>query len=560
MASVEGQSHSQCCTYSPDKSCGACTSWSTGSFCTKDEAGCTNCGGLWCPNTPPPTPAPPPPPTPPPGPTPPPTPAPPTPATPPPTPLSGPSVGGYILMERQGADGKPIGLKAMAALAANASNIPINRLWVSFFSPDMVYKSGSHTIKNTGLHISDAADGGYAELKKYVGMLEAGGVEVFLSLGGWNYNCWPYMYTKYSVAGYGTSTPNYWKIQQFGKGNVANCVESNMWCYTCEPPSEHTTLKNFVIFPEPGNSATYQAAMAYVKAHAGSVAPEFHTDIIPGKSYTDKKSGTALIVPGSSASSDAGRDPYADIVTLAKDMGCSGIDLDYEEFWHADYFGTGKGPWDLSQTAYKYAAIAKDIELNIQSQYPTCKLSTAASAVGAWGGKWWGGNMKGVWLKAFTATPDIINFMATGANAGGINVMTYDLSSNEQFHECPEPGKCALDVQVDYYMSTYIAAGIAANVGYEVGQPAYPDAKHDPSHQLPLSTAMLSKIISTTQSKVKGGFFWEIYKPPAGQASPTAVAQAVCKKLIPGASRCSGAFPSFQGYNETKPMASARRH
>lgn len=156
--------------------------------------------------------------------------------------------------------------------------------------------------------------------------------------------------------------------------------------------------------------------------------------------------------------------------------------------------------------------------------------------------------------------PDIISFMSTGANAGGINVMTYDLSSNEQFHECPEPGKCALDVQVDFYMSTYATAGIPANVGYEVGTPAYPDPKHDPTHQLPLSSAMLTKIISTTQSKVKGGFFWEIYKPGDGQASPTAVAQAICKKLLPGTTRCSGAFPSFQGLNGTRAMPSARRH
>lgn len=70
-----------CCTYSPDKTCGACTSWSTGAFCCKDEAGCTNCGGLWCVA---PTPAPP---TPPLGPTPPPSPAPPTPV-PPPTPMT----------------------------------------------------------------------------------------------------------------------------------------------------------------------------------------------------------------------------------------------------------------------------------------------------------------------------------------------------------------------------------------------------------------------------------------------------------------------------------------
>jgi len=455
-------------------------------------------------------------------------------------------VGGYILMERQGSDGKPIGLKAMAALAAKASTIPINRLWIAFFSPDMVYKAGSNTLKNTGLHISDSADGGFAELKKSVGLLEAGGVEVFLSMGGWNYNCWPYMYTRYSVGGYGTATPNYWKVEQYGQGNLDNCKEDNMWCYTCEPPSEKTSLKSFVIFPEVGKSATYQQAMKDVESKASSPKPEWHTDIVCGKSYTDSKhSGTTLTVPGSSAYDDNGSDPYADIVQLAKDMGASGVDLDYEEFWHADYFKTGKGPWDLTQTSYKYAAIAQDVVLNIKKIYPECKLSTASGAVGAWSGKWWGGNMKGVWLKVYKMMPDVINFMAKGANAGGINVMTYDLSSNEKYHECPEPGQCALDIQVKYYMNTYKTAGIPASVGYEIGQPAYPDPKHDPSHQLPLTKDLLTKIVDSTQTDHDGGFFWEIFKPAADHASPSDVAQALCKKLLSGASRCSGTFPAL---------------
>jgi hypothetical protein len=453
-------------------------------------------------------------------------------------------VGGYILMERQMADGTPIGLKAMAALAAQAKTIPVNRIWVAFFSPDMVYKTGSNTLKNTGLHISNKTDGGFADLKKAIGLLQAGGVEVFLSMGGWNYNCWPYMYTRYSVGGYGTHTPNYWKIKEFGQGSLDNCKEDNMWCYTCEPPSEKTSLKSFVIFPEPGNSDTFKQAMEYVKSHAQSPAPKFNTDIIPGKKYTDSKTGTELTVPGSSASSDAGRDPYADIVYLAKDLGAAGVDLDYEEFWHADYFRTGKGPWDLTQTAYKYAAISKDVELNIQKIYPECKLSTASGAVGAWSGKWWGGNMKGIWLKVFKAMPDVINFMAKGSNAGGLNVMTYDLSSNEEFHECPEPGQCALDVQVKFYMGTYKTAGIPANVGYEIGTPAYPDPKHDPSHQLPLTADKLSSIISQTQGDHDGGFFWEIFKPADGKASPTDVAQAICNKLLSGDARCSGTFPT----------------
>jgi len=451
-------------------------------------------------------------------------------------------VGGYILMERADADGKPIGLKAMAALAAKAATLPINRLWVAFFSPDMVYKSGSKTLANTGLHISNDTDKGFASLKKSIGLLQAGGVEVFLSMGGWNYNCWPYMYTRYSVGGYGTATPNYWKVTQYCSGSLDNAKESNMWCYTCEPPSEHTSLKSFVIFPEVGKSSTYKQAQQYVQSHASSPAPQWHTDIIPGKSYTDSKTGTKLQVPGSSAFDDAGSDPYADIVTLAKDLGAAGVDIDYEEFWHADYFRSGSGPWELTQTSYKYAAIAKDFQLNIQKIYPSCKLSTAAGAVGAWSGKWWGGNMKGVWLKVHQLMPDVINFMSTGANAGGINVMTYDLSDNEKYHECPNPSTCALDKQVEFYMNTYKTAQIPANTGFEVGTPAYPDPTHDKEHQLPLTKELLNTIVSATVTT--GGFFWEIYKPADSHASPSDVAQAICKK-VGGGSRCSGSFPAI---------------
>jgi len=216
--------------------------------------------------------------------------------------------------------------------------------------------------------------------------------------------------------------------------------------------------------------------------------------------------------------------------------------------WHADTFKTGasSGPWDLTQTAYKYAAILKNVEDTIRAVAPSMKVSTAAGAVGAWSGNWWGGNLKGVWLKVNQMFPELISFMATGKNSGGVNVMTYDLSSNEQFHECPQDGVCSLDQQVAFYMSTYDQAGIPASVGYEVGTPAYPDPTHDASHQLPLTTAMMTALISQTQSKHKMGFFWELYKPAAsGQATPTELAQALCKTLLPGSSRCSGEIPPY---------------
>lgn len=99
--------------------------------------------------------------------------------------------------------------------------------------------------------------------------------------------------------------------------------------------------------------------------------------------------------------------------------------------------------------------------------------------------------------------------------------------------------------QVAFYMDTYAKAGIPANVGYEIGTPAYPDPTHDASHQLPLTKEMLTAIISVTQSKCAGGFFWEMYKPVKdGQASPTDTAQAICNKVLPGNARCKGTIPA----------------
>ena len=106
--------------------------------------------------------------------------------------------------------------------------------------------------------------------------------------------------------------------------------------------------------------------------------------------------------------------------------------------------------------------------------------------------------------------PDTITFMSVGPNAGGINVMTYDLSDNPQFHECPDDNDCPLDKQVAFYMKTYQDAGIVATVGYEIGVPAYPSPEHDAAHQLPLTPTLLRSIVSQTQSQFKGAFFWEV--------------------------------------------------
>ena len=168
-----------------------------------------------------------------------------------------------------------------------------------------------------------------------------------------------------------------------------NAGPQNEWCYTCEPESSNeTSLANYDMFPEPAYSPTWQAAIAYVQATAGGDAPVWDTGLQNGAPWTDPATGITSTVPGSHMPWQLKRDPYEDVVLLAKDLGCQGIDADYEEMWHADLHKTGPagGPWNLYQTVYKFAAVLKDLQLNIAAHAPGMMLSTAAGAAGGWGG------------------------------------------------------------------------------------------------------------------------------------------------------------------------------
>ncbi|KAI7829008.1 hypothetical protein BC939DRAFT_500453 [Gamsiella multidivaricata] len=461
-----------------------------------------------------------------------------------------PVVAGYLLLNPTNGPAK------LKALADNADNIPINRIFLSFARPGMVYVPNSNTLEHVGLNYANTADFGFADLKAKITTLQSKGVEVFLSVGGWNYGCFPYLYTYYSVGGYGTTTPNYYKILENG-GSLGACTEANMWCYTCEPKSEGTVLADFDIFPEPSNSSTWQAAQQYVTAQAGGSAPVFHPEIAPGSTWTDPVTKITNLVPGSNYFAKVNRDPYQDLVYLAKDLGLAGVDIDYEEMWHADYFrvGPSTGPWTSHQTVYKYAAIMRDVQLNIQAIKPSLMLATAASAAGGLSSNWWGGNLKNIWYYLYKWYPEVYNFMATGTNGGGVNVMTYDLSNNQQFHECPDDNTCSLSQQVNYYMKSYADNGMTAHVGYEIGIPAYPASDHDAAHQLPLTQTELSAILAVQGSK--GGFFWELYKPAGTTANVdvTSAAQQICKAALGATTpRCSGVIPAADG---SSPSSSA---
>lgn len=459
----------------------------------------------------------------------------------------------YLMLSRRDATThKLVGLDELKAVADHATTIPITRLYLAFVSPTMSYFKGQASLVSVGMGAAEGGDYGFALIRDAVAKLRAGGVQVFLSMGGWDYCCYPYFYMRYSVGGYGPNTPNYWKISQYGGGNPNNCVPENQYCYVCEPESEGSSLDHFSIFPEPGSHSSWNAATAYVDQwmHQIGLHPEWHSNIIPGQKFTDPKTGIASVVPGRTEYLQQMRDPYQDLVYLASDLGVDGVDVDFEEFWHADFFKTGPdgGPWQLNQTVFKYGAIMYDVAQNIKNIQPNLLLSTAGGAVGAWQGNWWGGNLKGVWFNFAQWFPFLTTFLTSGPNAGGINVMTYDLSSNMQYHECPtdDPSSCPLDKQVAFYMRTYAQAKIDAAVGFEVSAPAYPDRTHDQSHQLPLTTSLLTSILASAPSANSSGFLWEVYKPveSSDHATASQIAQAICRRLgLPSPARCSGEFP-----------------
>jgi len=469
-------------------------------------------------------------------------------------------VGAYHLL-REGS-----GLGELDALATHASNLPLTRVTLSFFGPDMVYSPGSNTLADTGLTADNTdADKGFAKLKQYVHKLRAAGLEVFLSMGGWDYNCFPYMYARYTIGGYAAKGPNFWKIEKYAGGDLDKCTADNQWCWVCEPPEQKPVVgRDFKMFPEVPHSPSWNAAVAYVTKKAGGEPPVWHPNMTPGKSWTDPKTSISVMVPGSGKFVSEKRNPYEDIVYLAKDLGVDGIDLDYEEMWYADSFKTdsphapspGAGPWLLNQAVYKYAAVARNIQTAIGDIHPGLLMSTAAGAAGAWQGNWWGGNLKGVWYYTNLWFPEVITFMASRPeSAGGINVMTYDLSSNEEFHECPQDGVCSLPQQVSFYLQTYLEAGIPAVVGFETGTPAYPDPIHDKDHQLPLNATNLAQILASVSNEklVAGGFFWEVFKIPASSAesTPTEVAQAICQ-AFPGGTNCGGVIPPSPTLSDDK--------
>ncbi len=194
---------------------------------------------------------------------------------------------------------------------------------------------------------------------------------------------------------------------------------------------------------------------------------------------------------------------YENVIKLTNDLGMQGIDLDAEEFWHADKYAvawkpgstadwsteigksiqaaggptyanlmkygaggaTSSGPAVMPKTVDKMAAIIHALEDNPNAQ--NLLFATAAPPVGARpitgfvygdnnpaiytkGGVWWLGNLKGLWYNLTDKEPAIVN------RFDSIGLMTYDLCGDNATM-CAPYGGGPLDLagQVTAYMKDY---------------------------------------------------------------------------------------------------------
>lgn len=237
------------------------------------------------------------------------------------------------------------------------------------------------------------------------------------------------------------------------------------------------------------------------------------------------------------------KESYAKVVHLAAQLGASGIDIDYEEFWHADmnafewkitpdtappstgieYISTnnlidaGKGgyiynsdgqligdqglPRVMPETVDKFAAIIRELKSSIERIAPDLKLSMAAPAAGAipnmsanwgtnaqtvstYGGAWWGGNLYGLIYNTALMYPQEIDALTS------IGIMSYDLSETDC--DTSDGGAvegsfipCDLAGQEKFYYGTFITwlkSGAHSLVADGQGSPEHAIIKGAPSY------------------------------------------------------------------------------
>ncbi|MGY3901411.1 glycosyl hydrolase family 18 protein [Aeromonas lusitana] len=352
-------------------------------------------------------------------------------------------------------------------------------------------------------------------------------------------------------------------VLSFVQPSLVNYTQNDLACtglfgYVCDTatvnkkPKDNKSAADFSQLKEIINTFKLHGVETYIAVGGWnfSCIPEYY-DVTAGKVNACGPAGEkydSFPNPGSAnrfdnpISGQAADQAYRNVVQLASDLGVAGIDLDYEEFWHADlnayswrltpdsvqtpasnleYLDTtelmsqGKGPLiynndmqiDPAQLAYprimpdtvdKFAAILGSLYNAIDAIDTGLALSTAAPATGGlpnmsanwgsnahtshtYGGAWWGGNLYGLIYNTALQYPDKIDRLST------IGIMSYDLSETDCGGDTNIP--CDLAGQVDYYYGSFFSwlkSGDTLRPGHALikGAPNYATASIQPQKLL----------------------------------------------------------------------------
>jgi len=460
-------------------------------------------------------------------------------------------------------------------VADNVDDYKFTRLILSFVDPRLKYTTGQDSFLNTGLFTNGATGGPtFENIKSHIKTIQNAGKEVFICVGGWNYSAGGDGNTVALNSADLSGTPlgsftepdsNYFEVEH-GTPGITDTSDggyqyfrsllfyplSNIWGMTAKDnwggaPTEGCKITNavFPVFrPKGGNeylSRFYKNSVTKVlikpdKSNNWCYVAEppvlNQSQVFSSFPYPFgyPSSGLPLgLTPAIAGSDTGGYNHYQSLVHLANDLGVNGIDVDYEEFWHADWYRLdysgnhdrnpkSKGPWVLPYTVAKYAWILYSVENNIKLINSDLLISVAAPAVGAipignpntahnWQ-IWWGGNLKGLiaqmikplnkknWTQ-IAKTPisgkDIIEKLT-----GGIGVMTYDLQAGLQ--NDPLAGTDLYNTlagQIAFYMNSYYNLlknndiDVPLYIGIETQTPADPSllfANANFMHNLPPGT------------------------------------------------------------------------
>lgn len=464
-------------------------------------------------------------------------------------------------------------------LLSKKKKSPWDRFVIGFFRPDMDYSnytSLSNTIPTLGgvsqFYASEKDTTTYQELQTLIHNINKipapnmATMEVYLSMGGWNFNCVPLFYTN-SFASVEVQTSNReWSEDKPHFGN--KCEPKNAMGKTADKI-------NYTFFPDPAvdddTSTDIFSEADASSGGGGSYWKEMITNdmyrgwsirLTPnGKKLEDQQwplwtnNGTTgnLIPVQSHAIVGNDKFPgaeivYTNFVYMASAVGANGVDLDYEEFWHADSFHDTlpvnglAPPYNSSSHGLLSRTKAKLVRISLmlkwaclqtqsgKSTRTTMGLSIPAPAVAVSPGPWYYGNLKGLFLDdIYFSWAEYIS-RATGLQIsdnlfnklydGGVCPMIYDLGGSG--NDCVGPNKtqCSLQLQLPYYKKQFDNAKISTYIPFEVGRPAYPQTgtiSTVNNKTLPPSKTDVSNILNNSDMNTHytlGAFYWELFKGP----------------------------------------------